>query len=71
MAFGNLALDLILDGTSGRLVNIRNGVYGSISMEVISGPHKVVDVEKFYNPKRLRPNFKELDGSPLFIMNAD
>ena len=71
MAFGNLALDLILEGISGRLVNIRNGVYGSISMEVISGPHKVVDVEKFYNPRRLRPNFKELDGSPLFIMNAD
>lgn len=71
MAFGNLALDLILEGTSGRLVNIRNGVYGSISMEVISGAHKVVDIEKFYNAERLRPNFKELDGSPLFIMNAD
>ena len=71
MAFGNLALDLILDGISGRLVNIRNGVYGSISMKVLSGPHKVVDVDKFYNPKRLRPNFKDLNGSPLFIMNAD
>lgn len=71
MAFGNLALDLILEGISGRLVNIRNGIYGSISMEVISGAHKVVDIEKFYNAERLRPNFKELDGSPLFIMNAD
>ncbi|MEJ2188621.1 MAG: ATP-dependent 6-phosphofructokinase, partial [Acidobacteriota bacterium] len=27
MAFGNLAMDLILDGVSGRLVNIRNGRY--------------------------------------------
>ncbi len=71
MAFGNLALDLILEGTSGRLVNIRNGVYGSISMEVINGPHKVVDVDKFYNRERLRPNFKDLNNAPLFIMNAD
>lgn len=71
MAYGNLALDLILGGTSGRLVNIRNGVYGNISMEVINGPHKVVDVEKFYNTDRLRPNFKELQDAPLFIMNSD
>jgi len=71
MAYGNLALDLILEGTSGRLVNIRNGVYGSITMEVINGPHKVVDVEKFYNTERLRPNFEDLRDSPLFIMNSD
>ncbi len=71
MAYGNLALDLILSGTSGRLVNIRNGGYGNISMEVINGPHKVVDVEKFYNEARLRPNFKDLQDSPLFIMNSD
>lgn len=71
MAFGNLALDLILGGTSGRLVNIRNGVYGNISMEVINGSHKVVDIEKFYNESRLRPNFKDLQDAPLFIMNSD
>lgn len=71
MAYGNLALDLILKGTSGRLVNIRNGVYGNISMEVINGPHKVVDIEKYYNVERLRPNFKDLQDAPLFIMNSD
>ncbi|MCY4204855.1 MAG: 6-phosphofructokinase [Bacteroidetes bacterium] len=71
MTYGNLALDLILKGISGRLVNIRNGIYGNISMEVINGPHKVVDVEKFYNEDRLRPNFKDLQDAPLFIMNSD
>ena len=69
MVFGNLALDLILSGISGRLVNIRNGVYGNVSMEVISGSHKVVDVNKFYNTGRLRPNFKGMDGGPLFILS--
>lgn len=71
MAFGNLALDLILKGISGRLVNIQNGNYGSISMEVINGPHKVVDVEKHYNRERLRPIYKTFEHAPLFIMTAD
>ncbi len=71
MAFGNLALDLILKGISGRLVNIQNGNYGSTSMEVINGPHKIVDVEKHYNRERLRPIYKTFEHAPLFIMTAD
>ncbi len=71
MAFGNLALDLILEGTSGKLVNIRNGVYGSTSLEAINRPHKTIDVEKYYNVERLRPNYTTFDGAPLFIMTAD
>ena len=71
MAFGNLALDLILSGSSGRLVNIHNGVYGSVPLEVINGPHKVVDVYKHYNTERLRPIYKTFDGKPLFIMTSD
>src|SRR5208337_1865711 len=30
MAFGNLAMDLVLDGVSGRLVNVRNGRYDNV-----------------------------------------
>ncbi len=71
MAYGNLALDLILSGSSGRLVNIHNGVYGSVPLEVINGPHKVVDVHKYYNTERLRPNYKTFESKPLFIMTSD
>ena len=71
MAYGNLALDLILGGVSGRLVNIHNGVYDSVSLEVINGPHKVVDVHKYYNTERLRPNYKTFESKPLFIMTSD
>ena len=67
MAFGNLALDLVLEGTSGRLVGIRNGVYGDVPLDVVHGPHKVVDVQKYYNTERLRPNYAEFDGNPLFL----
>ena len=71
MAFGNLALDLVLSGISGRLVSIRNGIYDSVPLDVVHGPHKVVDVAKYYNTNRLRPSYKTFDRKPLFIMTSD
>ncbi len=70
MAFGNLALDLVLEGTSGRLVSIRKGVYDNVSLEVVNGPHKVIDTYKYYNKERLRPNYT-FSQKPLFIMTGD
>ena len=67
MAFGNLAMDLVINGASGRLVGIRNGVYDSVELDVVDGPHKVVDVEKYYNTDRLRPSYKMFGGTPLFL----
>jgi 6-phosphofructokinase 1 len=71
MAFGNLAMDLILDGVHGRLVNVRNGRYDNVPIEVVTSRKKVVDVRKFYNTKRLRPLYKRFDATPLFIMTSD
>ncbi len=71
MAFGNLALDLILEKTYGRLVSLRNGVYDSVPIEVVTGRKKVVDVHKFYNTDRLRPRYTTFERKPLFIMTSD
>ncbi len=71
MAFGNLALDLVLGGTSGRLVSLRNGVYDSVPIDVVTGRKKVIDVDKYYNVERLRPNYKTFIRQPLFIMTSD
>ncbi len=71
MAFGNLAMDLILDGVSGRLVNIRNGRYDNVPIDVVTSRKKLVDVKKFYNAERLRPLYSRFDGSPVFIMTSD
>jgi 6-phosphofructokinase 1 len=71
MVFGNLALDLVDAGTSGRLVSIHNGRYGSVPMEAIIGTKKVVDVEKYYDTERLRPKYKAFNDLPLFIMTSD
>ena len=70
MAFGNLALDLILKGRYGRLVSIHKGFYDSVPITCVTSEKKVVDVPKYYNTERLRPIY-EFDGAPLFIMTAD
>lgn len=71
MAFGNLAMDLILEGSSGRLVNIRNGRYDNVPIEVVTSRKKTLDVKKFYNRERLRPNYERFEGAPVFIMTSD
>lgn len=71
MAFGNLALDLILSNTSGRLVSVRKGVYDSVPIDVVTGQKKVVDLHKHYNVERLRPKYETLARQPLFIMTTD
>ncbi len=71
MAFGNLALDLVIAGTSGRLISVHNGRYGSVPMEKIIGTKKVVDVEKYYDVGRMRPRYTAFNGLPLFIMASD
>ncbi len=71
MAFGNLALELVLAGQSGRLVCLRRGIYSNVPIDVLSGPKKVVDVEKYYNTERLRPYYKRFANMPLFMMSSE
>jgi ATP-dependent phosphofructokinase / diphosphate-dependent phosphofructokinase len=70
MAFGNLALDLVLRNVSGRLVSVRNGVYDNVPVDVVTGRKKVVDVTRYYNTERLRP-FYDFHRQPIFIMTSD
>ncbi len=70
MAYGNLALDLVLRKVSGRLVNVRNGVYDNVPIDVVTGRKKVVDVSRYYNAERLRPIY-DFHRQPIFIMTSD
>ena len=70
MAFGNLALDLILRKEFGRLVSVHHGYYDSVPITSVTSDKKVVDVSKYYNTDRLRPIY-DFDGKPLFIMTSD
>ena len=71
MAFGNLALDLILSGIHGRLVVLKNGRYDNVPVDVVTASSKVVDVESFYHRDRLRPYYKSFEMKPLFIMTSE
>jgi 6-phosphofructokinase len=70
MAFGNLALDLLLKNISGRLVNLKGGHYGNVPLDVVTASKKIVNVKEHYNTQRLRPQFTSIEGNPLFIVSS-
>jgi len=71
MAFGNLALDLILKGIHGRLVVLKNGRYDNVPLDVVTGSKKLVKVDQFYNTERYRPKYESFEMKPLFIMTSE
>ncbi len=71
MAFGNLALDLILNNVHGRLVVVKNGHYDNLPVEVVTASKKVVSVKEHYNTERLRPLYENFEMKPLFIMTSE
>jgi 6-phosphofructokinase len=71
MAYGNLALDLILGGIHGRLVVLKNGRYDNVPIQVVTASKKTVNVEKFYNTERYRPHYHSFEMRPLFIMTSE
>jgi ATP-dependent phosphofructokinase / diphosphate-dependent phosphofructokinase len=71
MAYGNLALDLLLKNVHGRLVVLKNGRYDNIPVDIVTSRKKFVNVERFYNTDRLRPKFESFEMTPLFIMTSE
>src|SRR4051794_21482781 len=68
MAYGNLAMDLVISRIHGRLVVLKNGRYDNIPITSLAGNKKVVSVKEHYNTERLRPFYKSFEMKPLFIM---
>ena len=71
MAFGNLALDLILKGIHGRLVVLKNGRYDNVPLDVVTATKKLVNVNQFYDVERYRPKYENFELKPLFIMTSE
>src|SRR5262249_22925232 len=68
MAYGNLALDLLLKNISERLVVLRNGHYDNVSLVTVTATKTRVNVKEQYNTERLRPQYASFDMRPLFLM---
>lgn len=71
MIYGNLALDLILKKTFGRLVVLKNGRYDNVPVDIVTSMKKLVDVERFYDTERLQPKYDSFEMAPLFIMAGE
>jgi 6-phosphofructokinase len=71
MAYGNLALDLLLGKIHGRLVVLRNGRYDNMPIDTVIASKKVVNVKEQYDVDRLRPQYKSFEMKPLFIMTSE
>ncbi|NMB52334.1 MAG: phosphofructokinase [Bacteroidales bacterium] len=71
MAYGNLALDLILKGVHGRIVVLKNGRYDNLPIDVVTSSKKVVDVTEHYNTERLRPFYHSFEMRPFLLMALD
>jgi 6-phosphofructokinase 1 len=68
MAYGNLALDLILSGVSGRIVVLKNGRYDNEPIDIITSSRKIVNVAEHYNTEKLRPHYHNFNMKPLLLM---
>ena len=55
LVFGNLAVDHILRGDTGRMVALRNGRYDSVPIDTVVAYKKVVDVERSTTPSATGP----------------
>lgn len=71
MAYGNLALDLILKGIHGRIVVLHNGRYDNVPIDVVTSSKKIVKVSEYYNVERLRPIYSSFQMKPFLLMASD
>ena len=72
MAYGNFALDLLLNKECGKLVVLKNGRYDRVPIDVVTASKKVVNVEEHYNTERLRPHFRSsFANKPLLIIASE
>jgi 6-phosphofructokinase 1 len=62
-----MATDLVLEGTDGRLVALRNGNYVNVPITVLGQGVKRVDVEALYDQAEYRPKIRHVDGKPMFL----
>ena len=64
--FANVAMDLIRDGISGRMVAIREGKYAHVPLAETAKPPRRVQLDA-YDTDRFRPKYADRLGDPLLL----
>jgi len=65
--YANMAMQLILSGTRGRMVALRDGSYTHVPMSMISTGLKRVDVDELYDVNEYRAKVRHVMGKPMFL----
>jgi 6-phosphofructokinase 1 len=65
--FANMAANLALEGSSGRMVALRSGTYTNVPITVTNEGVKRVDVDELYDVDEYRPKIRHVMGKPMFL----
>ena len=65
--YGHLAVQLIKQNETGKMVALNDGRYTSIPVGTITTARKRVEVAKFYDVRNYRPKINEYVGMPMFL----
>lgn len=66
-SFGNLALDQVAMGHTGRMVALQQGIYTTIPLDMVVQGKKRVDVSALYDIENYRPRVRDMLGKPMFL----
>ena len=67
VAYGNLALDQVAKGNTGRMVALQQGIYTTVPLELVTAARKQVDVTALYDSENYRPKVRSMLGKPMFL----
>ncbi len=62
-----MAADLAVEGSAGRMVSLRSGIYTNVPITVTGAGAKHVDVEELYDVRQYRPKVRHVPGKPMFL----
>ncbi len=67
VSYGNLALDQVSMGHTGRMVALQQGNYTTVPLPMVISGKKIVDVTALYDVKNYRPKVRDMLGKPMFL----
>jgi 6-phosphofructokinase 1 len=65
--YARMAIDLALEGVSGRMAALRSGTYTQVPISVTGEGAKRVDVGELYDASEYRPKVRHVAGKPMFL----
>jgi 6-phosphofructokinase len=67
VSYGNLALDQVAMGHTGRMVSLQQGIYTTVPLDLVVSGKKRVDVSGLYDAETYRPKVRDMLGKPMFL----